>query len=68
MFLGQVLCSTPAAQIIYDFKNTAVHLRGILVLLCIQATTKHRHATHARVIFFWGGGDIVVLMKYYVFY
>ena len=29
---------------------------------------KHRHATHARVIFFGGGGwgDIVALMEYYV--
>ena len=27
---------------------------------------KHRHARHARVIFLLGGGDIVVLMEYYV--
>ena len=31
------------------------------------SVSKHRHARHARVIFLLGGGgDIVVLMEYYV--
>ena len=30
-----------------------------------DSNIKHRHARHARVIFCWGG-DIVVLMEYYV--